>query len=98
MEQLDYKNIHLAIIAIEKGAKLMKVPPQNMYMRLKKQGLIHNFLLPYYDELHTQSAEWLAETTVETLKNWEEAHLSALPPSKKWTKTISFICFPFSRA
>lgn len=51
----------------------MKVPPQNMYMRLKKQGLIHNFLLPYYDELHTQSAEWLAETTVETLKNWEEA-------------------------
>ena len=68
MEQLDYKNIHLAIIAIEKGAKLMKVPPQNMYMRLKKQGLIHNFLLPYYDELHTQSAEWLAETTVETLK------------------------------
>lgn len=73
MEQLDYKNIHLAIIAIEKGAKLMKVPPQNMYMRLKKQGLIHNFLLPYYDELHTQSAEWLAETTVETLKNWEEA-------------------------
>ena len=71
MEQLDYKNIHLAIIAIEKGAKLMKVPPQNMYMRLKKQGLIHNFLLPYYDELHTQSAEWLAETTVETLKNWE---------------------------
>ena len=55
MEQLDYKNIHLAIIAIEKGAKLMKVPPQNMYMRLKKQGLIHNFLLPYYDELHTQS-------------------------------------------
>lgn len=51
----------------------MKLPPQNMYMRLKKQGLIHNFLLPYYDELHTQSAEWLAETTVETLKNWEEA-------------------------
>lgn len=73
MKQLDYKNIHLAIIAIEKGAKLMKVPPQNMYMRLKKQGLIHNFLLSYYDELHTQSAEWLAETTVETLKNWEEA-------------------------
>lgn len=73
MKQLDYKNIHLAIIAIEKGAKLMKLSPQNMYMRLKKQGLIHNFLLPYYDELHTQSAEWLAETTVETLKNWEEA-------------------------
>lgn len=69
----DYDNIHLAIMAIEKGARLMNVPSQNMYMRLKKQGLIHNFLLPYYEELHTQSSDWLAETTVETLKNWEAA-------------------------
>lgn len=73
MSQIEYKNIHLAIMAIEKGARLLNVSPKTMYMRLKKQGLVHNFLLPYYDELHTQSSDWLAETTVETLKNWEEA-------------------------
>ena len=61
------------LLAIEKGAKIMNVPSKNMYMRLKKQGLIHNFLLPYYEELHTQSSDWVARTTVETLKNWEMA-------------------------
>ena len=66
-------HIHLAIMAIEKGARLMNISPQEMYRRLKAQGLIEGYLLAYYDELHTQSAEWLAETTVETLKNWEKA-------------------------
>lgn len=66
-----YNNIHLAIMAIERGAQLMKVSPKEMYMRLKAQGLIHNFLLSYYEELHSQSVDWLAATTAETLKNWE---------------------------
>ncbi len=65
--------IHLAIMAIESGARLMGVPSDEMYFRLKSEGLIHNFLLPYYEELHSQSADWLAETTVETLRNWEAA-------------------------
>ena len=73
MEQVGYNNIHLAIMAIEKGAKIMNVPSKNMYMRLKKQGLIHNFLLPYYEELHTQSSDGVARTTGESLKNWEMA-------------------------
>lgn len=73
MEQVGYNNIHLAIMAIEKGARRLNVPAREMYGRLKKQGLIHNFLLPYYEELHTQSSDWLADTTVETLKNWEAA-------------------------
>ena len=63
-----YNNIHLVIMAIERGAQLMKVSPKEMYMRLKAQGLIHNFLLPYYEELHSQSVDWLAATTAETLK------------------------------
>ena len=66
-----YNNIHLAIMAIEGGAKLMRISPKEMYMRLKAQGLIHNFLLPYYEELHSQSVDWLATTKAEALKNWE---------------------------
>lgn len=71
--EFGYKNIHLAVMAIEKGARLLNVAPSILYARLKKQGLVHNFLLPYYEELHTQSADWVAETTVEALKNWEAA-------------------------
>ena len=60
-------------MAIEKGARRLNVSPRDMYTRLKKQGLVHNFLLPYYEELHTQSSDWVAQTTVETLQNWEAA-------------------------
>lgn len=70
---MDYNQIHLAVMAIEKGARQMNISPKEMYKRLKKQGLVHNFLLPFYEELHTQSSDWVADTTVETLKNWEAA-------------------------
>lgn len=68
-----YKNIHLAIMAIEGGAQRLHISGRDMYTRLQKQGLIHNYLIPYYEELHTQSKEWLIDTTVEALKNWEAA-------------------------
>ena len=70
---MDYNQIHLAVMTIEKGARQMNISPKEMYKRLKKQGLVHNFLLPFYEELHTQSSDWVADTTVETLKNWEAA-------------------------
>lgn len=69
----QYKNIHLAIMAIEGGAQKMHISGGEMYSRLQKQGLIHNYLIPYYEELHTQSREWLVDTTLEALKNWEAA-------------------------
>lgn len=68
---LQYKKIHLVIMAIEGGAQKLHISGQDMYSRLHKQGLIHNYLIPYYEELHTQSKEWLVDTTVEALKNWE---------------------------
>lgn len=60
-------------MAIESAAARMGVSGSELYRRLKAQGLVHNFLLPYYEELHTQSLEWLTETTIETLNNWEKA-------------------------
>lgn len=42
-----------------------------MHDRLKAQNLIHNRLLGRYEDLHTQSLEWVADDTVETLMNWE---------------------------
>lgn len=42
-----------------------------MHDRLQKQGLIHNRLFKRYEELHTQSLQWVAEDISETLLNWE---------------------------
>ena len=65
------RKIHFAVMAIEASAIKANVSGKEMYDRLKKQGLIHLRLLKYYDQLHTQSLDWVANDTIETLKNWE---------------------------
>jgi len=58
-------------MAIESGARKMNISGDEMYHRLKKQDLIRRRLLRHYDELHTQSLDWVASDIVETLQNWE---------------------------
>ena len=58
-------------MAIESSAKKENITGKMMYRRLKKQGLIHRRLLRHYDTLHTQSIDWVADDTLETLHNWE---------------------------
>lgn len=48
----------------------MHVSGAEMYRRLKAQNLIHDRLFARYNDLHTQSMDWVAHDTVETLKNW----------------------------
>lgn len=66
-----YRQIHFAVMAIESGARKMGVSGREMHDRLSKQGLIKNRLIKRYDELHTQSLDWVAEDISETLLNWE---------------------------
>ena len=66
-----HKRIHFAVMAIESGARKLGVSGQVMHDRLKAQDLIHNRLIAMYDDLHTQSLDWVAEDTITTLKNWE---------------------------
>lgn len=70
-DKLGYRRIRLAVAAIERGAKLMGIDGRQMHDRLKAQGLIHNYLFAGYEPLHSQSFEYVAESTVETLRNWE---------------------------
>ncbi len=66
-----YRKIHFAVMAIENGARKLNISGKEMHDRLKKQNLIHNRLIKRYDELHTQSLDWVAEDICETLLNWE---------------------------
>jgi len=70
-DDLGYRRVRLAVAAIERGAKLMGVGGREMHDRLQAQGLIRNYLMAGYEPLHTQSYDYVAETTVETLRNWE---------------------------
>ena len=67
-----YRRIHFAVMAIENGAKVLGITGKEMHDRLQKQGLIHNRLFKRYEELHTQSLQWVTEDIAGTLLNWEE--------------------------
>jgi len=71
-ESKIYRKIHFAVMAIEASAKKSHTSGKTMHHRLKAQGLIHKRLLGHYDILHTQSLDWVADDTLETLKNWEK--------------------------
>lgn len=65
------RRIHFAVMAIESAARKMGISSVEMHNRLFAQGLIHNRLLARYEDLHSQSVDWVADDTIETLKNWE---------------------------
>ncbi len=66
-----YRRIHFAVMAIESGARKLGISGKEMHDRLSKQGLIKNRLIKRYDQLHTQSLDWVADDISETLLNWE---------------------------
>lgn len=66
-----YRKIHFAVMAIEGSAKMLNVPGEVMFNRLKEQDIIHSRLLRHYELLHTQSLDWVVNDTIETLENWE---------------------------
>lgn len=60
------------MMAIEASAKKANISGKEMYERLKRQDLIHQRLFRYYDQLHTQSLQWVVDDTLEALGNWEK--------------------------
>ena len=60
------------MLAIEASAKKANISGYEMYHRLKKQDLINQRLLAYYEQLHTQSIDYVIDDTLETLQNWEK--------------------------
>lgn len=71
IDNYDYRRIHFAVMAMESGARKMGISGKEMYDRLRKQGLIHRRLIGKFENLHTQSLDWVADDICETLLYWE---------------------------
>lgn len=67
----DSDVIQFCIIAIQTAAKKMRISPSELTKRLECQGLIDGRLIKFYDTLHTQSANYVADDIIETLYNYE---------------------------
>lgn len=72
--QLSDTEILLGFAAscIEGLARKWNIPYQEVYARMKRVGLIENYILPYYDVLHTESREQVTENIAESLLAWEQ--------------------------
>lgn len=60
-----------AVIAIESAAKKYATSPSDLAQRLESQGLIEGRLWKYYEQLHTQSRDYVADDLMETLTHRE---------------------------
>ncbi|MBQ9636753.1 MAG: DUF3791 domain-containing protein [Prevotella sp.] len=57
---------------IESAAVSLGISSSEVFRRMNKVGLIHDYLIPCYDTLHTESRENVTRDVVETLLLWEE--------------------------
>ena len=69
MEEL--RNI-FASSCIEAAARKLGCSTGQMYRRMKRVGLIHGFILPGYEALHSQSREHVTEDVLGALRIWEQ--------------------------
>lgn len=56
---------------VESAARKRNVSTSEMYLRMKRVGLIDGFILKCYDGLHTQSREHVTEDVLGALDIWE---------------------------
>lgn len=78
MEQLveiSRTQVILAFVAtcIEATARQLGSTYQDVYQRMKRVGMIEQYIIPHYDTLHTESRENIVKGMMECLNRWEDS-------------------------
>lgn len=60
-----------AASCVETAAKQAGYSYLEMYRRMKRVGLINNYILRHYEVIHTESRENITADILQTLSNWE---------------------------
>lgn len=70
---ISQTQIVLAFVAtcIEATARTLGVSYLEVFLRMKRLGMIEEYILPNYGVLHTESRENLALEMIECMKSWE---------------------------
>lgn len=61
MLMCEKKELKFSIFLIYSLANKWKVSPTQVYKILNTTGILDNYIIPYYDVLHTQGKEYLVE-------------------------------------
>lgn len=81
--QVSHTQVVMAFVAtcIEATARLLGMSFKEVYDRMKRVGLIENYILPGYEMLHSESRENIALGIADCLTKWEN--------KKEYDKSIS---------
>ena len=65
---MDKKTLEFVTFCISKLSILLKLPQKEIYRRLKKSGILYEYIIPSYDVLHTFSSRYLIEDLTEYMR------------------------------
>lgn len=65
---MDKKTLEFVTFCISKLSILLKLPQKEIYSRLKKSGILYEYIVPSYDVLHTFSSRYLMEDLTEYMR------------------------------
>lgn len=68
---IEEKVLTFIVFAIESAAEKLNISSVEIFNRMQRINLIRTILVEGYDTLHTQSKEYIADTVIEALHNWE---------------------------
>lgn len=70
---ISQTQIVLAFVAtcIEATARTLGVSYREVFLRMKRLGMIENYIFPNYGVLHTESRENIVLDMIECMKTWE---------------------------
>lgn len=71
--RISHTQIVLAFVStcIEATARTLGVPYLEVYNRMKRLGIIDNYIYPNYETLHTESRENIVADLLDCMNQWE---------------------------
>ena len=65
---MDKKTLEFVTFCISKLSMQLKLPQKEIYSRLKRSGILYEYIVPSYDVLHTFSSRYLMEDLTEYMR------------------------------
>ena len=65
---MNTANVDFVTYCIGNLSRRLGIPSYEVYQRLKSSGILTDYIIPYYDVLHTFSKEYLLEELTDYMK------------------------------
>jgi hypothetical protein len=65
---MSEKQIEFSVFCIENVAHQLGKSGAEVYQILKSSGLLHNYIIPSYEALHTQSKQYIVDEIITVLR------------------------------